>query len=82
MTFFVNFSEPFGGSLTHILNIRCTLADSYLKDAFQLYDRLVISPNTVTFYLYAKDAYPEKIIKVNDTYSVIGFDSLKPTRYL
>lgn len=81
LAIFVNFSENFGASLTHILNLRCTLADSYLKEAFQLYDRFVISSKTVSFYFYAKDAEAEKISKVNDTYIISGFDSSKPTRY-
>jgi hypothetical protein len=77
----LHLSTPFGASITQIMNLRCTFADSYLKDAFEIYDRYVISSKTVSFYFYAKDVEPEKISRVNDTYFIDGFDKTKPTRY-
>lgn len=63
------------------LNIRCTFADTFLKETLKLYDA-VIEPSIVSFHFQSKNEEPEKLTEVNDTYRIKNFDPTKPTRVI
>lgn len=72
--------SSFGASFAHFLNIRCSFADSFLKNGFRLYDE-IIAPSMISFYYHSKEEEEQKKIhQVNGSYYVEDFDNLKPTR--
>ena len=72
-------SSSFGAAVLHFRNLRCTFAESYLKNALNLYDHYIASKG-ISFYLYTKDQPPEKLIYVNGLFTVNGFQKSKQTR--
>lgn len=76
----LHFANPFGASVAHFMSIRCTFADTFLKKAFDFYDEIVAS-SMISFYYHSKEEDdPQKILRVNGSYFIEDFDSLKPTR--
>lgn len=76
----LNVVSPFGASIAHFLNIRCTFSDSFLSSAFKLYDEMIAS-SMITFYYHSRnDGELKKISRINGSYCIGEFDRLKQTK--